>query len=120
MALNREQCRVRVEVYAQTAKEPALSVEEIDVALDSARRLDAAGRLVSDLAWIETYDANAAIAAAWDVKAGKAADQHDFSAEGQQFVRSQLAKHCEAQARKYRNRQSGSVAIGGQLSAVEV
>lgn len=56
--------------------------------------------------WIPTYDLNMAAADIWEEKAGAAAGDFDFNADGAQLYRSQVYKQCSQQARYYRSRRS--------------
>lgn len=51
--------------------------------------------------WAPTWDLNAAAAAGWRMKAGKAAGRFDFGEDGQQFSRSQVMAHCQAMAESF-------------------
>ena len=51
--------------------------------------------------WSPTWSLRMAAADAWQIKAGLAAGDYDFGADGQQFSRSQVVDSCLKMARKY-------------------
>src|SRR5688500_13247756 len=48
--------------------------------------------------WAPTWDLNDAVARGWELKAGKAAEDFEFTTDGQTFRRQQLIDHCERMA----------------------
>lgn len=56
--------------------------------------------------WIPTYDLNFAAADIWQEKAGAAAGDYDFSADGAQILRGQVYRNAMQQARFYLSRRS--------------
>lgn len=56
--------------------------------------------------WIATYDLHAAAAAVWEEKAGPKADLYMFSADGGQFVRSEIYKQYMGLARYHNARRA--------------
>lgn len=63
--------------------------------------------------WEPTWDLNRGAAEGWLQKAGKVAARYDFrEAEGQDFSRSQIHKHCMEQHRLYKSRITGTVSMG--------
>lgn len=60
-------------------------------------------------AWTPTFDLNAAAAAAWRLKAGKAAGRITFSTDGQRFERAQVHAHCMQMAASYARRTGSTI-----------
>lgn len=56
--------------------------------------------------WIPTYDLNAAAADVWQEKGAMVAPDHDFSADGGSYQRSQTYTHAMQMHRHYRARRS--------------
>jgi hypothetical protein len=56
--------------------------------------------------WVATYDLHAAAADIWEEKAALWAGQHDFSAAGSSFARSQVYEQMTASARYHRSRRA--------------
>ena len=54
--------------------------------------------------WTPTFDLNAAAAAGWALKAGKAAGRFSFTTDGQTFQRGQVISACHKMERMYRRR----------------
>jgi len=75
-----------VELFAQTAKHPALSSSEIAACL---------GHYVDEDGTYTTTAAQRAVCDAWDIKAAKAADHHDVSVNGRGISASQVTAHCK-------------------------
>lgn len=69
---------------------------------------DAAGLEDGADGYIPTFDFHAAAADVWAEKAGAAAALYDFSADGGDFARSQLAETAERQARYHNSRRKAS------------
>ena len=53
------------------------------------------------------WDVRGAVGSCWIIKAGRAAHEHSFKAEGQSFDRQQIFEHCVQMARQY-----GKVYVG--------
>ena len=60
-------------------------------------------------AWTPTWDLDAAAAEGWRVKASKVAGRFDFTTDGQNFQRSQVAAHCRQMERMFRRKISSGV-----------
>lgn len=58
----------------------------------------------TNVEWIATYDLNAAAADVWDERAATVAQDFDFSADGGNYSRSQVAAQYQERARYYRSR----------------
>jgi len=91
-----------VKAYAATDDEPTLSDGEIRIILSQALRPDAASVAVGGTGYVDNYDANYAIRQAWEMKAGKAAGKYTFLAGGNQFIRSDMIRHCTEMADRWR------------------
>jgi hypothetical protein len=90
-----------VEMHAQSAKHPVLSVSEVAACL--APYVEEDGTYTADGAMKATADA-------WDVKTGKAADHHDATVNGRGLSAQQVKANCEERARWYRRRIGVAVA----------
>ena len=102
MALVEDQVQNMIVIYCAADQHPVLTEAEIDLLLAEAKIVDEDGYDPDDPDWTETYNVNYAISKGWEIKAGKCAGSYDFSDLGQKFNRSQMFKHCEAMAKKYR------------------
>ena len=89
--------------------EPALTEDELEEALANAALEDANGLAPLHEEWTPTYDLNAAAAAAWLIKAARAAATVDEPTEGQ--VTSKIFDNCRAMARIYTAKRKATVAI---------
>lgn len=61
---------------------------------------------VANTEWMPTYDLNSAAGDIWMEKAGLAAANFDFSADGGNYSRSQGHAHCKSMARFFLSRRS--------------
>lgn len=95
----------RLEMYAQPGDDPALSGDDLDALLaEHAITADADGVLPTEPGWTPTYSTVGvwiAVREAWLLKAGKVSGRFDFTTDGQQFRRSQVADHCLTMAARY-------------------
>lgn len=94
--------------------EPVLAVEVIDTLLALSKRPDAEGLLPSEEGWGPTWDLDAAAAAGWEIKAGRAV-AFDFGEDGQRFNRSQVHDQCVRMARFYRRGTASTRVRSGAL-----
>jgi hypothetical protein len=62
--------------------------------------------------WVATYDLHAAAADLWEEKAAVFAAQHDFSADGGNYSRSQVYQQMMAQVRHHRARRAAKTMTG--------
>jgi hypothetical protein len=92
-----------VKAYAATDNEPTLSDGEVQIILSQSRRPDAVGTGVGAIGYVDNYDANYAIRQAWEMKAGKAAAKYTFLAGGNQFIRSDMIRHCTEMADRWKS-----------------
>jgi len=102
--LSAAQVAAQVVDYAATGSTPELTSSQVDAIVVRSARPDGDGNVPADDDWTETYDVNAAIAAAWDLKATLAATRFDLTVDGQTLRRSQIIEHCERQAARFRAR----------------
>jgi hypothetical protein len=77
--------------------EPVLTEDELNDALAAAALQDASGLAPLHEEWTPTYDLNAAAAAAWLIKAARAAATVDEPTSG--VVTSKVFDNCRAMAR---------------------
>jgi hypothetical protein len=89
--------------------EPALTEDELNDALAAAALEDSNGLAPSHEEWTPTYDLNAAAAAAWLIKAARAAATVDTPTEG--AVTSKVFDNCRAMARIYTAKRKVTVAV---------
>ena len=91
--------------------DPTLSEDDLDAALAAAAKADADGLAPSDGGWKPTYDLNAAAAAAWLVKAGRASPLTEIDPPGSGIVTSKVFDNCRAMARIYAAKRNISLTI---------
>lgn len=82
--------------------EPTLTDEELDEILIPCCVMDKDGLPPSDPSWTPTYDLNSAAAAAWLVKAARAAATVEVDPAGSGLFTSKVFENCRAMARIYR------------------
>jgi hypothetical protein len=87
--------------------EPALTEDELNDALAAAALQDVAGRAPTHEEWTPTYDLNAAAAAAWLIKAARAAATVDEPTAG--TVTSKVFDNCRAMARIFTAKRCSTV-----------
>ena len=88
---------------------PALTEDELEDALARAALQDANGLAPLHEEWTPTYDLNAAAAAAWLIKAARAAATVDEPTAG--VVTSKVFDNCRAMARIYTAKRKVTVTI---------
>lgn len=81
--------------------EPVLAEDDLDQLLATAALEDANGLAPLNEEWTPTYDLNAAAAAAWLVKAGRASSLVEIDPPGSGIVTSKVFENCRAMARIY-------------------
>lgn len=96
------EARARLERMIAPDMDPVLTSADVDDLLTLAKRPDVDGLLPSDVEWTPTWSLDAAAAAAWEVKAGRAASGYRFSEDGQSFSREQIHTQCLNMAKLYR------------------
>lgn len=67
---------------------------------------DADGNEPSDEGWTATYDLNGVASQLWEEKAAAAAADFDFSADGGNYSRSQVAANCMKMARRFASKRT--------------
>ncbi len=81
--------------------DPTLSEDDLDALLADAALCDADGLAPSDDGWTPTYDLNAAAAAGWLVKAGRASILTAIDPPESGIVTSKVFDNCRAMAAIY-------------------
>lgn len=81
--------------------EPALTEDELDEILAGASVADKMGFAPADENWTPTYDLNAAAAAAWLIKAGRASSTTETEPESF-YITSKIFDNCCRMASLYR------------------
>lgn len=93
---------------------PALTEDELEDALAAAALEDANGLAPLHEEWTPTYDINAAAAAAWLIKAARAAATVDEPTAG--VVTSKVFDNCRAMARIYAAKRKAAVRMAASKS----
>lgn len=109
--MTESEARALLKLMTSASTEPKLTDDEINLILSTAKLSDTEGRAPSDAEWEPTWDLNRAAARGWDIKAGRASDHHAVTINGRVFSAQQVYEHCEEQARKYRKRIAGTIAV---------
>lgn len=89
--------------------EPALTEDELEETLAAAALEDANGLAPLHEEWTPTYDLNAAAAAAWLIKASRAAAVVDEPTAG--MVTSKIFDNCRSMARIFGGKRVTSVSV---------
>ncbi|MBV9215917.1 MAG: hypothetical protein JO053_07040 [Acidobacteria bacterium] len=89
--------------------EPALTLGELENVLSAASLDDSGGHAPADDDWEPTYDLDAAAAAAWLIKAARAAATVDEPTAG--VVTSKIFDNCRKMAASYSNRRNTTVLV---------
>ena len=89
----------KLKLMTAWAEDPALTEDELEDALAGAALEDANGLAPLHEEWTPTYDLNAAAAAAWLIKAARAAATVDEPTAG--VVTSKVFDNCRSMARIY-------------------
>ena len=95
------EARARLVLFADANAEPVLASEELDILLQTAKRVDVNGLRPVDNGWVPTYNVNYAVSQAWLLKAGRLAHLYLFMSGGKMLSRQQFYDHCIAQAKRY-------------------
>jgi hypothetical protein len=90
---------------------PELTDAELDEILIPCCLVDHAGLAPSDPEWTPTYDVNAAAAAGWLIKAGRAAALVEIDPPGSGILTSKVFDNCRAMARIYQAKRRLSILI---------
>ena len=88
---------------------PALAEAELDELLVQTSLADTDGLAPDDVDWSPTYDINAAAAAGWLIKAGRASEMTEIDSTG--VVTSKVFDNCRTMARIYRAKCRTSVRV---------
>lgn len=94
--------------YSAAEEFPEILLAAVEQIVERCARRDGNGVLPAEEGWEPTYDVYAATATVFEVKAAKVANRFDFSTDGQQLGRSQMAAHFAAMARMWRARTAGA------------
>lgn len=114
-----DEARARLERMVAPDMDPALATDDVDDLMVIAQIPDSCDRPPSDPDWIPTWDLDAAAAAGWEIKAGRAAGGFDFGEDGQRFNRSQIHTGCMAMVAVYRRGKSSTRVSSGAVEAYE-
>lgn len=108
--MNFDAARLKFAAHCPPDDDPALTFDQVAVALAEAAAIDVDDLAPSDEGWTPTYSAAGvwrAIVRGWEMKAANAGGRFDFTTDGQTFRRSQTVAHCRAQAEIHRRKLSG-------------
>lgn len=89
---------------------PVLTDDDVADLLVGARRNDATGNAPTSVDWTPTYDLNAAAAAGWLRKAGRAAPTVNYQTPKVTAYRAQIFDHCMAMHERFRRQARGTIA----------
>lgn len=84
--------------------QPVLSEAELGRLLEQAKMPDRFGAKPTDAVWTPTWELNQAAAQGWRLKAGKAASDVSFGADGATYNRKEAIENCRAMAKDYEAR----------------
>ena len=104
IALTEGRARARLQDMVAHTCTPVLSVEEVDELLTMAKVPDEYGVEPSTSTWTPTWELNHAAAHGWRLKAGKAASETSFSADGQSVKSQELIDNCLRMMQHYEAR----------------
>jgi hypothetical protein len=110
--MDKAQAKILIQAFAATGNAPELDDGEIDIILSQSKRPMSDGTLVNGTDYVDNYDANYGIMMAWEMKAGKAAGLYTFLAGGNQMIRSDMIRHCQQMADRWRRGIFHCVPIG--------
>lgn len=107
----------QLRAMVSASEEPTLSDDEVTTLLALTAVMDSAGLAPTHDDWTATYDLNRAAAMGWEWKAGKVANQFNFSSEERsKYERSQVYNQCMASARAFKARIHGTANIPGGVA----
>ena len=101
MRLPQEDAERRLRRMVQPDAPPTLTDDEVKELLEEAKRTDRFDVWPTQDGWEPTWDLPAAAAEAWMVKAGKAAADVSFDADGSRIDASDVHEHCRRMASHY-------------------
>jgi hypothetical protein len=90
---------------------PELTEDELNGLLGKAATKDAAGHAPTNVDWTPTYDLNTAAAAAWLIKAARAAATTEVAGTDPPVVTSKVFDNCRAMARIYAAKRTSTISI---------
>lgn len=90
---------------------PELADAEIDDLLDKASLTDLNDNHPSAPGWTPTYDLNAAAAAGWMIKAGRASSLVELGSPGSGDFTSKVFENCLAMAKLYSSRSATTIRL---------
>ena len=99
----------RLKLLTAWETDPALTEDELEETLAAAALQDANGLAPLHEEWTPTYDLNAAAAAAWLIKASRAAAMVDEPTAG--MVTSKIFDNCRSMARIFGGKRVTSVSV---------
>ena len=111
MALTEAQAGEELTLITDATSWPQVASAEVVRFVRQARRVDAAGLLVTDALWTATYDLNWAAAKIMRLKAMRTSAAFDVSTDGNTYTRSQLQKQFLTMAQEFSRKVSGSAPI---------
>jgi hypothetical protein len=91
--------------------DPTLSEDDLEAFLASVALEDSDGLAPADEDWTPTYDLNAAAAAAWLVKAGRASALTEVDPPESGIVTSKVFDNCRAMARIFTGKLRATVSV---------
>lgn len=89
--------------------DPELTEDELEELLGTNGLIDPEGHAPSHVEWLPTYDLNAAAAAGWLIKAGRASELTEVDPPGSGIVTSKVFDNCRAMARIYAARRAATI-----------
>lgn len=114
--MDRPTAEAQLRLFAAVENDPTLSQSEIEIILDMARRPDSSDVIWTDALWVPTFDLKFAISKAWEAKAGKAAGLYTFLQGGNQFIRSDMIRHCQQMADRWKRGVFDSLLIAPSMA----
>jgi len=108
--------------FAATADFPALAADELALIVKLARRPDSLRRQPGAADWTPTFNAEAGVALAWDMKAAKSAGKYTVTSGNQTLRRGDVHAHCLEQAAAWRKKAGegvGTLVGWGAAAAVQ-
>jgi hypothetical protein len=95
--------------YSSAGEFPEVGQAAVEQIVHRCARMDSEGFVPGETGWHATYDVYAATATVFEVKAAKVANRFDFSTDGQQLNRSQMAAHFMVMGKMWRARTAGTI-----------
>lgn len=114
--MNTAEALARLKVMTAWDSAPTLSEIEVDYLLTMSKLADSSGRAPDNDDWDPTWDLNRGAAEGWRYKAGKIANDFDFTEAGMSAHLSQAVKHCQDMADHYRRKIVSNAILPGALA----